>query len=102
MRIHLAALAAAALFVLAAPRPGSEQVLRQGIPLGDLVRPPAPGTTNIAPAQTARPEVPTERNPAISQFTPPASSTPPMGTSSSPIGSTSTPLGSSSAAPTLG
>ncbi|MCA1663735.1 MAG: hypothetical protein LC659_05630, partial [Myxococcales bacterium] len=58
MRIHLAALAATSLFVLAAPRPESEQALRQGIPLGDLVRPVAP----------------TERNTAITQFTPPSSS----------------------------
>ena len=38
MRIHLAALAAASLFVLAVPRPPSQRAMVQGIPLGDLVR----------------------------------------------------------------
>ena len=96
MRIHLAALAAAALFVLAAPRPGSEQALLQGIPLGDLVRPAPPGTTSVAPTQTApaptqTAPAPTQTAPAptqTAQFTPPSSSSSnptPMGTTSSPI-----------------
>ena len=59
MRIHLAALAVAALFVLAGPRPGNVRALADGIPLGDLVRPKAAVTAT--PPATAQPEVPTER-----------------------------------------
>ena len=51
MRIHLASLAVASLFVLAGPRPASSQALFEGIPLGDLVRPrpAAPMVTTMPP-----------------------------------------------------
>ncbi|MGZ3429211.1 MAG: hypothetical protein ACXVCV_21315, partial [Polyangia bacterium] len=65
MSIHLAALAASTLFVLAGPRPQGRQAQLQGIPLGDLVR-----LRPVSNINAPKPEVPTERNPAISQLTP--------------------------------
>ncbi|HEX9100891.1 MAG TPA: hypothetical protein VF997_01740 [Polyangia bacterium] len=105
MRIHLAALAVASLFVLAGPRPLTVQALFEGIPLGDLVRPkPASPTTTTT---TARPEVPTERNPAISQLSPSTNggSTPALSTPGAPTPGTTLstpPVGSSGAPGTTG
>jgi hypothetical protein len=65
MRIHLAALSVAALFVLFGPRPQGSQALEQGIPLGDLMRPIATHTPT-----PPHPEVPTDHAPSISQLTP--------------------------------
>jgi hypothetical protein len=80
MRIHVAALAALSLLVLAGPRAESSQARLQGIPLGDLVR--VRPTTN-AP----KPEVPTEPNPTLTQLTPGLGGTSSTGSVSPPTGS---------------
>lgn len=78
MRIHVAALATVSLLVLAAPRSQGSQAALQGIPLGDLVRP--------TPAAEARPGVPSERNPTLTQLSPGLGGTSSMGSTTSSIG----------------
>jgi hypothetical protein len=60
MRIHSVALVAAGLLALP---------VAAGIPLGDLVRPKATTTAGTSAEPPPRPEVPNERNPAITQVT---------------------------------
>ena len=92
MRIHLATLLAASLFVLLGPRPRGGQALSEGIPLGDLVRPK--GTTTAG--TSSRPEVPSERTPTISQLTPPMGGTPSSSSTTMPEPSSTTTPGASS------
>jgi hypothetical protein len=84
MRIHSVALVAAGLLALP---------VAAGIPLGDLVRPKATTIAGTSAAPPPKPEVPNERNPAITQVSDTSSMTgnsPTWGTTSSPS-STPTP-----------
>ena len=87
MRIHSVALVAAGLLALP---------VAAGIPLGDLVRPKATTTAGTSAAPPPKPEVPNERNPAITQVT----DTTTMSGNSPTFGTTASP--SSAATPASG
>src|SRR5947209_2573852 len=99
MRIHVAVAAAASLLMLAGPGTPSSRASRQGIPLGDLVR--VKPSSHPAP----RAEVPTDRNPTISQISPgPCGTSPPGLPSTAPSSPTvrGAPITGSSSGGTVG